>query len=106
VRRRINLDVDAPVAISSDPAWLRGLNAIRSIETARVHHADRRRGSSLPLAARAQQPAMPMLGVLGSASTQFRDALAEGLKETGFIEGRNLRIESPTRRKGAIIPGE
>jgi putative ABC transport system substrate-binding protein len=46
-----------------------------------------------PLSARAQQPAMPMVGVLGSASTQFRDALAEGLKETGFIEGRNLRIE-------------
>src|SRR5262245_29580724 len=44
VRRRINLDVDAPVAISCDPAWLRGLNAIRSIETPRVHHASRRRG--------------------------------------------------------------
>src|SRR5262249_39747073 len=31
-------------SISCDPAWLRGLNAIRSIETARVHDAARRRG--------------------------------------------------------------
>ena len=46
-----------------------------------------------PLATRAQQPAMPVVGVLGGASTQFRDALAQGLKETGYIEGHNVRIE-------------
>jgi ABC-type uncharacterized transport system substrate-binding protein len=36
---------------------------------------------------------MPVIGVLGGSSAQFRDALAQGLKETGYIEGHNLRIE-------------
>ena len=46
-----------------------------------------------PLAARAQQAAMPLVGVLGSASAQFKDALAAGLKESGYIEAQNVRIE-------------
>jgi len=47
------------------------------------------------LAARAQQPAMPLIGYLGSGSTcpLFTDALAQGLKESGYIEGQNVRIE-------------
>jgi putative ABC transport system substrate-binding protein len=46
-----------------------------------------------PLAARAQEPAQPVVGILGSASAQFRDALADGFKETGFVEGHNIRLE-------------
>jgi putative tryptophan/tyrosine transport system substrate-binding protein len=46
-----------------------------------------------PLAVRAQQPAMPVVGVLGSASAQFKDALVRGLGEAGYIEGQNVRIE-------------
>ena len=52
---------------------------------------------ALPLAARAQQPAMPVVGFLSSASPgPFRDQLAafhRGLKEAGFVEGQNVTIE-------------
>jgi putative ABC transport system substrate-binding protein len=50
-----------------------------------------------PLAARAQQPVMPIIGVLHSQSPDaFREPLRgfrQGLKEAGYIEGENLAIE-------------
>jgi putative ABC transport system substrate-binding protein len=50
-----------------------------------------------PLSARAQQPALRSIGVLGSISggeyVPFVDGLRRGLRESGHIEGRDVAVE-------------
>jgi ABC-type uncharacterized transport system substrate-binding protein len=54
-------------------------------------------GAAWPIAARAQQPAVPVVGFLGGTSPDtLADrlrAFRQGLKDTGYIEGENLAIE-------------
>ena len=53
--------------------------------------------AALPFAARAQQPAMPVVGMLSSLSpapaAHLMDAFRRGLAETGHVEGQNVAIE-------------
>jgi putative ABC transport system substrate-binding protein len=51
-----------------------------------------------PLTARAQRPTMPVVGLLSfkasGDSPQLEAAMRQGLKDTGFVEGQNVVIES------------
>jgi putative ABC transport system substrate-binding protein len=53
--------------------------------------------ASLPLAARAQQAPMPVIGYLGvfdsSGAKHVVDGFHSGLREMGFVEGQNVAIE-------------
>jgi len=50
-----------------------------------------------PITAPAQQPAMPVIGFLGSASPDLYSdrlrAFRQGLKEAGYVEGQNVAVE-------------
>jgi putative tryptophan/tyrosine transport system substrate-binding protein len=56
-----------------------------------------------PLGARAQQPAMPVVGFLPSRP-YFMTAFRQGLKEAGFIEGQEVAIEYRSAEDQTRVP--
>jgi putative ABC transport system substrate-binding protein len=46
-----------------------------------------------PLAARAQQPALPVVGILNSVDEQSAAACRQGLAEAGYIDGQNVIVD-------------
>jgi putative ABC transport system substrate-binding protein len=61
-----------------------------------------------PLAVPAQQPTMPVVGFLSTASRRLDDPLRlaffwEGLKEAGYVEGRNVASEYLAPRATMIV---
>src|SRR5947207_99260 len=59
--------------------------------------------AALPVAARAQQPAMPMVGFLPS-TLDFMTAFRQGLKEAGFVEGQDVAIEYRSAEDQSRVP--
>ena len=53
--------------------------------------------ASWPLPARAQQPAMPVIGFLGAPSAapyaRYVAAVHQGLKDVGYVEHQNVAME-------------
>jgi putative ABC transport system substrate-binding protein len=66
--------------------------------------------ATCPIAARAQQAAIPLIGVLNSETSESqaerRAAFRQGLKESGFIEDQNVAIEfSSAKGQYDRLPG-
>src|SRR4051794_36955164 len=65
--------------------------------------------ASWPVVARAQQAAMPVIGVLYQATTDTSETylglLRQGFRELGYIDGQNIVIEHLRASRAEQLPG-
>ena len=63
-----------------------------------------------PIVARAQQPPVPVIGLLSGGfpnpNAPFVVAFRQGLAEAGYVEGRNVAIAGPARPGGQLMSRE
>ena len=65
--------------------------------------------AALPLVVQAQQPAMPVIGYLGTGSPADDDyknitvPFLQGLKETGYVEGQSVAVNTAGRKTNSIV---
>ena len=57
-----------------------------------------------PLAARAQQPTLPIIGILEDSGPKVVGAFHEGLSKGGLIEGSNVAIEHASSEQYTEMP--
>jgi ABC-type uncharacterized transport system substrate-binding protein len=58
-----------------------------------------------PLAVRAQQPKVPVIGWLALAQFGLSNAFRQGLAEAGYVEGHNVAIEFRVTNQPSLLPG-
>ena len=88
---RLPADLPSPIRYHAVRPSLAGWNAIRSIETASVHHAARRRGCGV--AARGARAAVSIEDASHIDPAAMWDHFRQALRALGYVEGRNIAIE-------------